>query len=220
MIELTNVIADARKLATGGKPSVKFALWLGCLSANEGLDVTCEQARRLARYKRRRLPEDSGAIKRLLAGTGLTAVKLGGLYHVQGLQDSGQLRGLETLGATYEEQLVWREKVWALCHGHGFALKTISFAALLLDPLHCELVPVDRHVKARLGLPERYASGDSKPAIARYLDVERYIQDERDRNHWYVSAAVEHWLAWARWIATKHPDRATLESHAALSCRA
>lgn len=219
MIKLADVIEDARRLSAGRKVNVKFALWLGCLTANASIAETCEQARRLRPYARRRLPQDSDKIVRLLAGTGLTTVKLRGLYHVQGLADSGALRGLETLGATYSEQLAWRDRVWGLCHGHGFALKTISMAALLIDPLHCELVPVDRHVLARLGLPENYTAGDSRPAIARYLEVEQFVHHERDGHAWYISAAVEHWLLWARWIAAKYPDRATLESHAPLTCR-
>ena len=55
MITLADVLDDARRLEVGGTPSVKWALWMGLLTAHAGIAETCEQARRLAKYKRRRL---------------------------------------------------------------------------------------------------------------------------------------------------------------------
>lgn len=215
MVTLADVIRDARGLETGAGVSVKFALWVGLLTANAGLAQTCEQAKRLRPYIHKRLPEDSAKVKRLLAGTGLTTVKLGGLYRVQGLEDAGELRGLERLGATYAEQCAWRERVYRLMHGYGMAYKTISMAALLINPLGCELVPVDRHVLARFGLWDTYARSKRN-----YREVERYVRDERDTaGYQRYSAAVWHWLMWATWIAAKYPNRAALESHQPLSCR-
>lgn len=218
MIDLGDVYCAAADLASGPeKPSVKLALWAGLLSAQSGLENNARQVELLRKWARKGLPRDPEKVYRRLAGTGnFTHVKCVGLYRIEALERAGKLAGLEDIGADYDAQDAWRKRVYTLMHGHGMAWKTITFAALILDPLHCELVPIDRHHLHRLGIPR-----ETVPSRKRYLGVEGIVRFER------MVAGLERiplglygWLVWEQWRqATGASNAVGCESHARLSCR-
>jgi hypothetical protein len=218
MIDLGDVYCAASDLASGPeRPSVKLALWAGLLSAQSGLENNARQLDLLRKWARKGLPRNPAVVNRRLEGTGnFTHVKCVGLYYVEALERHGLLAGLEDIGADYNAQDAWRKRVYKLVHGHGMAWKTITFAALILDPLHCELCPVDRHVLARLGFTIQ-----SVPSRKRYLAVEHAVQFERvvaecER----IPLGLWHWLRWEQWRQdTGASNAAGCESHARLSCR-
>lgn len=218
MITLSDVGLAALELASGPeKPSVKMALWAGITSAQNGLQTNARQVELLRKWARTGLPRDTEQVYARLQGTGnFTQVKLLGLYYADSLERHGVLRGLEDIGVGWDEQHAWRKRVYALMHRHGMAWKTISFAALILDPLGCELCPVDRHVLARLGF-----TCETARSWRRYSAVERIVQFERDlAGYESTPLGLWHWLKWEEWRQAKGASHAAgCESHALLSCR-
>jgi uncharacterized protein (UPF0335 family) len=218
MIDLGDVYSAAADLASGqAAPSVKLALWAGILSAQNGLRTNAEQVERLRKWARTGLPRDPNKVYARLAGTGnFTHVKCLGLYHVEALERHGLLAGLEHIGADWDAQDAWRKQVYTLMHGHGMGWKTITFTALILDPLHCDLCPIDRHVLHRLGF-----QCESVRSRKRYLAVERIVRLERENaDCGRIPLGIWHWLKWEQWrqqTGASHADGC--ESHARLSCR-
>lgn len=226
MITYADVHRAACELAEGPhNPSIKVALMAALLSAQTSLVQNGRQMRVLReRGWLRRLPYDHEQVYAAMRGTGMfTRRKCEGLYWVESLDNAGKLRELAWPGDTLEEQSHWREQVYLLLHGHGMAYKTISFACLLLNPLNCQLVPVDRHVLARFGLP-----GECAKSIKRYLAIEKMVRDERDTaGYSAISLGLWHWLKWEQWrekvnaqVRTGAGKQNGCESHSALSCRA
>lgn len=202
------------------RPSVKVALMAAILSAQESLERNANEVQVLReRGWLQALPHDHETVWAALKGLGyVTRTKVGGLYWAEKLDKAGLLKGLGCIGTGYEQQSAWREQVYKLMHGHGMAYKTISFAALILDPLHCELVPIDRHVLARFGFDNRKGVG----SIKRYLQIERMVQDERDAAGFaHMPLGLWHWLKWEEWRQQTGASKSAGEcqSHAALSCR-
>lgn len=220
-ITLADVLRGATELQLGEltEHSVKLALWAAILSANASLLVNTRQMDVLREYVDG-LPVDRDTLYRQMEGTGrFTRVKCGGLYYVESLECAGKLAGLENIGATYAEQCAWRDHVYNLMHGHGMAWKTVSLAALILQPMACELVPVDRHVLARFG----FASRNSPPRRGRYLAIETLVRDERAlAGYDHIPLALWHWLTWEQWRQATGASKAHggVESHIGLSCRA
>jgi hypothetical protein len=143
---------------------------------------------------------------------------LDALYWVEMLEYFGVLKAYETVPESAEGWIAWRDGLREVVKGHGLGYKVLSFAALLFDPLGCELVPVDRHVLARLGY-----KGDGSPQTRKkYTEVETRVRDERDAaGYAKVPLALWHWLKWEEWRQAKQPDveRVGCESHGALSVR-
>lgn len=201
------------------RPSVKVALQAAILSAQESLE---RNAREMQVLRERgwliELPDDHEQVWQALKGLGhVTRTKVEGLYWAEKLDKAGLLKGLGCIGTGYEQQSAWREQVYRLMHGHGMAYKTISFAALILNPLGCELVPVDRHHLKRLGFTDESCS-----SIRRYLQIEQTIRDERDMaGYEHVPLGVFAWLQWESWRQQTGASKSAgeCESHAALSCR-
>jgi hypothetical protein len=222
---MATTYADTRRaaceLASGLQaPSVKVALFAAILSAQESLE---RNAREMAVLRERgwlrALPHEHEQVYQAMHGIGFfTRSKCAGLYWAEMLDKAGLLTGLDDIGATWEQQNDWRNKVYHLMHGHGMAWKTISFAALILAPLTCELVPVDRHVLARFGLPNNAGC----KSHTRYLGIERMVRDERDLAGYHsMPLGLWHWLKWEQWRQQTGASTETNEcqSHAALSCR-
>lgn len=218
MIDLDDVYCAATDLASGPEnPSVKLALWAGLLSAQSGLENNARQLDLLRKWARKGLPRNPEKVYRRLEGTSnFTHVKCVGLYHIEALERAGKLAGLEDIGEDWDAQDAWRKQVYKLMHGHGMAWKTITFAALILDPLRCDLCPVDRHVLHRLGIPR-----ETVPSRTQYLAVERIVQFERmAAGCEQVPLGLWHWLKWEQWRqATGASNAGACESHARLSCR-
>ena len=220
-VTYASVRRAACDLQTGHEqPSVKVALMAAILSAQESLERNAREMEVLREHGWLiELPHDHEQVWQALRGLGyVTRTKVEGLYWAEALDKAGLLRGLENIGTGYEQQNVWREQVYKLMHGHGMAYKTISFAALILDPLACELVPIDRHHLARLGLDNRRAC----KSVRRYLAIEQTIRDERDMAGFErVPLGLWAWLQWENWRQQTGASKSAGEcqSHAALSCR-
>lgn len=202
------------------RPSVKVALQAAILSAQESLERNAKEMQVLREHGwLHDLPSDPEQVWQALKGLGyVTRTKVEGLYWAEKLDRAGKLAGLDDIGRGYAQQQVWREQVYRLMHGHGMAYKTISFAALILDPLGCELVPIDRHHLKRLG----YDNKRGCASIRRYLAIEQMIRDERDVAGFdHVPLGLWAWLQWESWRQQTGASKSAVEcqSHAALSCR-
>lgn len=220
-VTYASVRRAACELGSGNeRPSVKVALMAAILSAQESLERNAKEMQVLReRGWLTKLPDDHEQVWQALRGLGyVTRTKLKGLYWAEKLDKAGLLRGLENIGTGYEQQSAWREQVYKLMHGHGMAYKTISFAALILEPLACELVPIDRHHLKRLG----YDNKAGCSSIKRYLAIEQTIRDERDMAGFErVPLGLWAWLQWETWRQQTGASKSAGEcqSHAALSCR-
>lgn len=219
MVTIEDVYEQASELNQGDfKPSVKFALWCAALSTQQTLHKNCLLADLLRPYIDKPLPERDTLWRLLKRAAGvLYNQHFIALYHIEYLEKSGQLNGLENIGECYLDQVDWRDKVYKLCNGKGLAWKTISFAALILAPLSCELVPVDRHVLARLG----YDNSKGVPQRKRYLAIESEVIDEQwDNNQEEIPTSLWHWYKWEEYRQLNlHSKSDVCESHGSLSCR-
>lgn len=230
-VTLDNVILGANDLASGGRrASVKFALWIAACSANQGLEENGRMARVLAQYVRGGLPDRETLTAELLAvKCNLYGTMLDAIYHAEMLEQAGELRAYGVRPRTRAGWLAWRDRLHALYHdqsgAHGMAWKTISFAALILWPTACELVPVDRFVMARLGETTKTGKPKGSPQVrATYLKIEGYVRSERDAlGFGLVPLGLWHWLTWEQWrqqVGASLGMGGQAQSHAALSCRA
>lgn len=217
MANVGEVYARAAEIASGPRvASVKLALWAALLSAQTGLAENARQVETLRRYVDRGLPRNPNKLWREMEGAqNFTHVKLLGLYHIEALERHDKLAGLESIGATLVEQKEWRDKVHRLVRRHGMAWKTVSFAAFLLSPTTCELVPIDRH-----HLHLRGFQCNSVRSKKRYTAVENIIQLERDLYLAGHPAAIYAWLTWDSYrMQTGANTTGRIESHAGLNCR-
>lgn len=215
MVTQRDVMLAAQELVDGrlDEHSVKRALWSAILSIQSSLVSNADKLAVVLPYADTHLP-DKRTLRRLMAGRGLVYdTMLDALYWAEMLEWRGELAGMEHIGRTRDEQIVWRDTMWDLWHdesgGHGMARKTISMAALILDPLHCQLVPVDRHVLARLGVKQPRSR-------RRYHEIEQMVACERGGKR--LPLALKHWQAWENW-RQRGRVRSGCESHAGLSCR-
>lgn len=220
MLTLADTLRAAHELGTGHEqPSVKMALWAGILSANASVTQNEKQLDILRPFVRVGLPDDPQELFRAMKGTqNFFGAKCRGLYWVEKLERDGKLAGLEHIGCTAQEQEAWRKQVYGLMHGHGMGWKAISFAAGILSPLTCELVPVDRHVLKRLGYP----TDRSPKGYKVYVGIEEQVRHERDTARYdLVPLFVWHWLKWEEWRQHTGASTSTAgcQTHAGLSCR-
>jgi hypothetical protein len=221
MLTLRDVLKAANELGEGNRaPSLKYALWLAALSPQKSLAENSRASQVLRRYVRGSLPKRETLRRNLReARVGmLYESMLDALYWVEMLEFFGVLKAYETLPESAEGWVAWRDGLRDVVKGHGLGYKCLSFAALLFDPLGCDLVPVDRHVLARLG----YKQVGSPQSRKRYTAVERQVRDERDAaGYAALPVALWHWLKWEEWRQFKHESegREGCESHAGLSVR-
>lgn len=220
-VTLEDCMREARELETYGnkEPSVKLAVWASALSADMSLSKNCQLARLVARFVESRLPPEpelfqylSQATRRLRRNSHMRA-----LARAEALDDAGLLAQFLRFPDEYDKQVEWRDRLHSLLAGYGMSWKTCSMVALCLYPTRSHLVPVDRHVLARFGLPK--GSPGKRPE---YIAVEKMVLDERDSNgHQGVNGLAWHWFKWEEWRQTCGASRAIegAESHLGLSCR-
>jgi hypothetical protein len=174
---------------------VKLALWAAAVSPMMRLDRNGTIVRLLAPYVTQPLPDDPTALYTYLAQSGawIRHNLIRSLYAIEACEREGKLPAMPGRNWSREQWIAWRNQVAKL---PGLGLKTASFAGLLLRPMTCELVPVDRHVLARLGFDT-----DKSPASVRaYNAVEQLVVDERARyGYAHVSLGVWHWLKWSEY---------------------
>lgn len=217
-------------------PNVKLALAAGILSANNRLDRNGWQVHSLREYMQLhngRFPADIETLKAITSLAGYTASRQHCVYllELQAAEDDGQLAPLSHKPQTANEWLLWRQAARTL---RGLGWKTASFAALLMWPFDCPLVPVDRHVIARLAFagklqrfnipPEKLQSRlrNDASGYRLYRAIERIVGNEKlrssDVNARHVSTAIWHWAQWSTWrqFVGQEP-KGSCESHANLS---
>ena len=227
-ITIDTTFDAATQLASGPRPpSVKLALWNAALSTMQTVEKNNAYGVLLRMYRDEPLPlqrnvlyEQLREVRGCLFGSHIDA-----LYYIQYLDETGQLAGYERIGKTLIEQVEWRNSIYKLMHGHGMTWKTISFAALILDPLHCELIPIDRHVMARLGKTKRCgkADKDSPQQLGKYLVIEQEVRTERNNaGYEHLPLGLWHWFKWEGYryfVARSSQGNGDIESHNGLSCR-
>lgn len=217
MLTLAAVQRAADELYRPGYvPSVKFALWAACLSPQKRLTWNTKQAEALRPYVDRPLPQDPARVLDILRAGHPFATSAQARYvlAIEQAEREGVLDDLEQQPTTYAGWLLWRHAATKL---PGISWKTASFAALLLWPNECPLIPVDTHVCDRLGLKGLKAALGSYKV---YRWVERQVLHE-----WYPhraecpSPAVWHWYKWSEWrqATGDEPVSDQPESHAGLS---
>ncbi len=219
-ISIADIYQAASELIGSQQPSLKLALWASACSTQQALSKNGEMARLLACYVHRPLPDrDTLAVMFRQVKCFFSGRMLDTIYFVEWLEKSGQLGGLDKLPEGYEAQVTWRDKLITLVAGHGLSFKTISFAALLIAPLTCELVPVDRHVLARLGFETR----NSPQKRREYMTIEaRIIRERYEASSEAIPLALWHWMKWEehRYACGASQGNGKVESHAMLSpCR-
>lgn len=143
------------------------------------------------------------------------------VYRAEELEGAGKLANFTRKPTNRAEWVEWRDQMHALFHtkerAYGMSWKTISFAALLLWPLECDLVPIDTHVLARLNCPEKGSPQDR----TRYIEIEQMVIDEREEAGCAdTPLGIWHWLKWEEQRALVGTTQATggVESHRDLCC--
>ena len=219
MLNLEHTLNTARRLYGDGsaRPSVKYALWCAVLSPQKRLSWNVKQAETLLPYVDRPLPQSAERVLDILrAGHPFCTRKLAEyVLAIEAAERRGELDELAVMPTTHTGWLVWRQAVKRL---PGLGWKTASFAALLLWPCECPLIPVDTHVCDRLGLSAlKGALGNYK--VYRY--VERLVLSEwcQSGHRHEVSPAVWHWYKWSEWrqATGDEPVSDWPESHDGLS---
>jgi hypothetical protein len=223
-MDMHAVTFAATELGQGHKAaSLKFALWIAAMSPQKDVVLNGRAARVLAGYVSGGLPQDRELVYRALkrATVGIVyATMIDALYWVEQLDNFGALKAYEQVPTDHEGWIAWRDGLRAICKGHGLGYKVISFAGLIYAPLACDLVPVDRHVMARLG----YKRVGSPQTRGGYTRVEEQVRCERDgAGYTHIPLALWHWLKWEEYRQETGASKAHgtgCESHARLSCRA
>ncbi len=197
------------------QPNFRLALMFAAMSANMSLERNCKLARYLSQYVDKPLPQNREELYEGLHVASRARIfgsHLDALYSIDSAFQAGLLTPYEVLPSGYEAQCAWRAGLVAIIF--GMAEKTISFCALILSPMTCELVAIDRWHMKRLGLPIQSLRTN------RYLAVERQIKVERD-NLGYSHCPLGLYSAW-QWGIVRDGDNAyqgDVTSHKALSCR-
>jgi hypothetical protein len=200
----------------GNKPAnFRLALMFAAMSANMSLERNCKLARYLSQYADMPLPQDREALYEGLYVASRARVlrsHVNALYSIDSAFQAGLLTPYEVLPSGYEAQCQWRSSLVKLIY--GMAEKTISFCALILDPMRAELVAIDRWHMKRLNLPIQSLRTN------RYLAVERSLKVERDDSG-YANCPLGLWSAW-QWGIIRDGDNAyqgEVTNHRSLSCR-
>lgn len=220
MATLDGAWAAARELrdVNGGRPDIKLALWAAALSASRSLDVNADLYQPLRTGAP--LPQDPAAVLSLLkAGHGFVCANdARHILYAEWADREGLLDPYRECPGTLAEWRAWRQGLYEILAGHGWNLKTISFAGLLMWPTRCPLVPVDRHVMARLGHTAREYKRLSKcPKL--YQAIEQEVAEEWLAAGQPRTLGVWHWYKWSEYRQGKRRETPgdAVESHARLS---
>lgn len=179
--------------------SLKLALWASCLSAQKQLGANAKQVGVIRGFVTRGLPSDHETVYALVAEYGdpfLSHREIDTLYYVQLLEADGSLARFEQMPTTLDAWYEWREDLLTLLAGHGLSRKMVSFAALLMWPLDCQLVPCDRHVFARLHHTDAEYKASSK-GKGIYLTAEAEVVDEWLAAGEPATIGIWHWYTWS-----------------------
>lgn len=217
MIRIESAENAAQGMIAAGNhatPSVKLAIAAAILSANNRLDRNGWQVCALRAYMQThdgRLPSNVETIKRITRDAGYEASgpHCDALIELEQRAQAGELVELAHKPTTALEWLLWRQAATTF---RGLGWKTASFAALLLWPFSCPLVPVDRHVVKRLAAMGKLSKfgmtadevyhklgGSTTRAYKTYRCVERLVGNEKLRNGYQGSTALWHWYKWSEW---------------------
>lgn len=222
--------------------SSKLAVAISALSANMALNLNCALADVIRDFVVGSFPIDANDKKMFRPVTerfeGITAVAcrrnyLMAIARAENLPDAD----LDAIIATtppddYASQVELRDKLHALMTGHGMSYKTLSMVWLVAWPLISWLVPVDRHVMARLGLDKEKNDLSDR---CTYLAIERIVIRELEEvqadetlcaliSEQGIEAASIRYLEWhwATWLAYRMlagVPESTGVSHQQLGCR-
>jgi hypothetical protein len=218
MLSLANTQATADELyQPGAIPSIKLAFWGAALSPQKKLSWNIAQVRALLPYVSHPLPQDVNAVWHILrAGHAfISRQQAKSILGIERAEREGLLADLAKMPTTYAGWLQWRLAAVKL---PGISYKTASFAALLLWPNECPLIPVDSHVCARLGVKELYKSiGNYK--VYRWIERQVLHEWHKSGHRHDCSPAVWHWYKWSEWRQATGDEPITdfPESHAGLS---
>jgi len=228
MLTLEGTLEAAEELEQAGTmpANLKYALWTAMLSAQKSLTQNGRQSRVLAQYAEAGLPEagpEALLAEMRRAGCGfLTRKQAQCLYDVETLWNAGELDRFTVrprIGSRIA-WMEWRESLLQVLKGKCFSRKTISMAALLMWPVESLLVPVDRHVMARLGYDrEAYESSSRNRKL--YLEAENTIWNEWTESESWAPFMVWHWYKWEEYrrsIGASNYTTEQPESHIQLSC--
>jgi hypothetical protein len=222
--------------------SSKLAIAISALSANMALNLNCELADIIRDYVVSGFPIDANDKKMFRPVTErfetVTAVAcrrnyLMAIARAENLTDSL----LDEIIATtpeddYASQVLLRDKLHALMTGHGMSWKTLSMVWLVAWPMLSWLIPVDRHVMARLGLDKE--KNDLSDRVT-YLAIERLVIRELEavqadptlcaliREQGIDPATIRflewHWATWLAYRMLAGVPESTGVSHQQLGCR-
>lgn len=210
--------------------NVKRALFNAAFSPNQELQPNGTVALALKPYVTKDLPHKSELYAYLLE-TNKQAEKgyranlscqsyWQAVYHIESLHKRGLLEQFCIEPQTFLEWRTTRDRLYALFHdgtgNYGMSWKTLSFALLLIWPLTCDLVPVDRFVMARFGL-----DGGSPQEKKAYERVEQLVIDERkEAGFENIPLGQWHWYKWEeyRQLQGKSLADGAVQSHRALCC--
>jgi acid stress-induced BolA-like protein IbaG/YrbA len=222
LVTLDGTYAVAQELAAyGDKPaSLKLALWGATLSAQKTLHRNIAQVQPLLPYVHKPLNMTAKQVQALIASSGERFVsENNGRYilDIERMEQDGELDALAVMPTTPAAWLVWRERVAAI---RGMSYKTASFAALLMWPLECPLVPVDSHVCARLGRFDDYTKSSRSYKV--YASLEDAVTAEWVHAGQPRTLGVWHWYKWSEWrqMTDDEVPAARPETHNGLSPRA
>ena len=201
------------------RPNIKLALWAATMSAQNQLSWNGLQVHALRPYAARELPTSVDETLAIIR-SGHTFAYEQTAVHVNWVDwaaREGLLDPFTHKPSDYAGWLDWRKRLYRVASGHGFSWKTLSFAGLLMWPTECQLVPVDRHVMARLGRPSAHCG--RLGAWKLYNEVEQEVVEEWLSAGRPYTIGVWHWYKWSAWRQAKgvEPAGECCESHALLS---
>lgn len=203
------------------RPDIRLAMWAATLSAQRNLKVNGKLLTGLRPYVHRNepLPTSPDTVLAILKSGAKFCCRNDAVHvcWVDWAYHQGLLEPLTHKPTDYAGWLQWRRTFLKIAGGHGFSWKTASFTALLMWPLDCPLVPVDRHVVARLYEPASLC--ERLGAWRNYDRLEQRVVEEWVSNGQPCGLGLWHWYTWSAWRqATGDEKQAdSCESHAMLS---
>lgn len=221
-ITLDGCMEVIQELANTGDKSnnMKLACWAGVTSINTKLVYNGNATRLLSRFVDSALP-GYDELKALFKSEGTKFGCMPSVYEsmkeIETRYADKTLPEMPQATWTFAQWDTWRDEMVKL---PGISYKVASFIGLLLHPLTCPLVPVDRWVMRRLNK----SHGSVPQGKLAYTKVEDIVRDERDKaGHDNLPLGAWHWYKWsqARQAAGPNIEVASVkpESHSNLSPR-
>jgi thermostable 8-oxoguanine DNA glycosylase len=211
MINLQTTQDAMIELMHGDKDAdLVFALRIAALSKLQSLDANERQARMLAQFTGSILPEREVLFQLLKrCGGVLFHSHLDSLYAIDRVNATGFLEHFKDFPLSLEGQKVWRDALVGMISGMSY--KTVSFAALIYQPLVCDLAPIDRHHMARLDI------GRNWNTKLQYLSIELEMRGDKNAQG-YKGVPLGLYSAYL-WGEYRDGADSDYPSHKNLSCR-